>query len=58
MMTEQMKEEIVSDALRCRRWELDNSDSKTVAPYIIKLVRALDNYQKRDSKGRFCKNNS
>ena len=51
-MTEDLKETIVMDALIVRRYYFED---RRTSQYIIKLVRALDNYRKRDNKGRFVK---
>ena len=51
-MTEDLKETIVRDALIVRRYYFED---RHTSQYIIKLVRALDNYRKRDNKGRFVK---
>ncbi len=51
-MTEDMKNVIIHDALEARKWQTDKIETSI---YIIKLVRTLDNYRKRDARGRFVK---
>lgn len=49
-MNEGLKEQIVLDCLISHKYHLDELP---MAQRLIRLVRALDSYKKRDSKGRF-----
>ena len=52
-MTEEIKIQIVIDTLDARKFTYN----KDRAIWLIKLIRALDNYRERDAKGRFKKVN-
>ena len=51
-MTEELKQEIFRDCLKAHTYQPDDLAKAT---RLIRLIRALDSYRERDSKGRFIK---